>query len=314
MMSAKTLTAATVVGELQCDRNNCPCRVTARRGQGLTHCPLHPDRDPSLSVSQKGGVLLVKCHGGCAQGAVFRRVAELAQLRDSAAPEIVATYDYTDEQGQVLFQVVRFQPKDFRQRAPDGAGGWKWSLDGVRRVLYRLPDLEQVRGTDAPVYVCEGEKDADAIIRAGGCATSNPGGAGKWRSEYGEMLRDCAVVVVQDRDGVGRLHAAAVAESLHGIARSIRIVEAAQGKDASDHLAAGMILDELVPVELAPPTSSAAVASRRAVVLAAALCARCGEEDIVCWGRDERPYCASHVPLDMPADVYLPDGRVIKAR
>ena len=54
---------------------------------------------------------------------------------------IVATYDYHDQHGQLLFQVVRYDPKDFRQRRPDGNGGWIWKLDGVDRVLYRLPEL-----------------------------------------------------------------------------------------------------------------------------------------------------------------------------
>ena len=46
---------------------------------------------------------------------------------------------YTDEHGTLLFEVVRFEPKGFRQRRPDGDGGYLWKLDGVRRVLFRLP-------------------------------------------------------------------------------------------------------------------------------------------------------------------------------
>ena len=37
--------------------------------------------------------------------------------------QIVATYDYRDEAGKLLFQVIRLQPKSFRQRHPDGKGG-----------------------------------------------------------------------------------------------------------------------------------------------------------------------------------------------
>jgi hypothetical protein len=50
---------------------------------------------------------------------------------------IAATYDYRDENGALLFQVVRKVPKKFVQRRPNGSGGWIWNLDGVRRVLYR---------------------------------------------------------------------------------------------------------------------------------------------------------------------------------
>lgn len=48
-----------------------------------------------------------------------------------AARRIVATYDYTDAHGELLFQVVRYHPKDFRQRRPDGKGGWVWKLTVV---------------------------------------------------------------------------------------------------------------------------------------------------------------------------------------
>src|SRR5436189_130430 len=60
------------------------------------------------------------------------------------AHTIVATYDYTDERGTLLYQNVRYEPKDFRMRRPDGTG-WTWNVKGVRRVLYRLPDLAEAR-------------------------------------------------------------------------------------------------------------------------------------------------------------------------
>lgn len=69
---------------------------------------------------------------------------------------VAATYDYTDEGGHLLFQAVRFDPKDFRQRQPNSKGGWTWTTKGVRLVLYRLPELLK-RGTD-PVFLCEGEE------------------------------------------------------------------------------------------------------------------------------------------------------------
>src|SRR5262245_7320476 len=84
-------------------------------------------------------------------------------------PQIAATYDYRDEAGQLLYQVVRFDPKDFRQRQPDGKG-WKWSLEAVRRrVLYRLPEL-LAAPPQKIVFVVEGERDADALLAIGAVA------------------------------------------------------------------------------------------------------------------------------------------------
>ena len=90
----------------------------------------------------------------------------------SSGPQgsVEATYDYRDERGDLLYQVVRLKPKDFRQRRPDGKGGWIWKLGDTRRAPYRLPELLQV--PDATVFVCEGEKDADRVASLGNCATT----------------------------------------------------------------------------------------------------------------------------------------------
>ena len=105
----------------------------------------------------------------------------------SARSEIVKTYSYVDETGQrVLHQTVRYAPKQFRQRRPDPTSpdGWAWNLNGTRRVLYGLPYLVAAQKHGHPVYVVEGEKDADKVIAAGQIATTCPMGAGKWRDEY----------------------------------------------------------------------------------------------------------------------------------
>ena len=101
--------------------------------------------------------------------------------RANSQHKIVASYDYTDEFGTLLFQVVRLAPKTFRQRRPDGKGGWIWNLEGVTRVLYRLPDLMEALALERRVFVVEGEKDVESLARLGIVATCNPGGAGKWR-------------------------------------------------------------------------------------------------------------------------------------
>lgn len=56
----------------------------------------------------------------------------------------IATYDYSDADDTLLYQTVRFEPKDFRHRRPDGNGGWIWKL-GDRRVLYRLQEFGSTR-------------------------------------------------------------------------------------------------------------------------------------------------------------------------
>ncbi|MEJ7577492.1 MAG: AAA family ATPase [Pyrinomonadaceae bacterium] len=160
---------------------------------------------------------------------------------------IITHYDYVDENGNVLYQVCRTIPKGFFQRQPDGKGGWLNNITGVRRVLYRLPELLAADRSET-VYICEGEKDCDALRKLGLVVTTNAGGAEKWRDEYNESLRGRNVVVLPDNDDVGRKHARQVATSLYNIAASIKIVELPdlhEKGDVSDWLEAGGKIEQL---------------------------------------------------------------------
>ena len=120
---------------------------------------------------------------------------------------IVETYDYVDESGKLLFQVVRYEPKDFRQRRPDpdNAGQWLWNLDGVKRVPYRLPELQKASMQDWTI-IAEGEKDADRLCELGFTATTCPMGAGKWSGDYNGYFKGRLVAILPDNDEAGRKH------------------------------------------------------------------------------------------------------------
>jgi putative DNA primase/helicase len=159
-------------------------------------------------------------------------------------------YRYHDPDGKVRFEVVRFKnPKDFRQRRPgkDARGNPLWGLGGVEPILYKL-NLIAAADPKTPVWIVEGEKDADRLGALGELATTNPMGAGKWRDSYAELLRGRHVAIIPDNDDAGRDHARQVACSLHGVAASVRVVElpgVPDKGDASDFLAAGGTLDQL---------------------------------------------------------------------
>ncbi len=154
------------------------------------------------------------------------------------ASRIVATYDYRDEQGELLMQAVRKEPKKFVQRRPDGED-WIWNVEGVRVVPYRLPELLAAPG--AVVYVVEGEKDADRLASIGLVATTNAAGAGKWTAAHSEFLRGRNVVILPDNDDAGKKHAKKVAKSLLGIAvaRIVGLPGLPEKGDVSDWLDAG---------------------------------------------------------------------------
>jgi hypothetical protein len=157
------------------------------------HCPAHEDRRSSLSVGRgDDGQVLLHCHAGCATRDVLSAagltMADLLARPDAERAQMVATYDYVDEQGLLLYQACRYSPKGFRQRRPDGAGGWIWNVEHTRRVLFGLP---QLRGQTV-AYIDEGEKDVLTLRNVDLVATTNAGGAGKWREEYTQQLREPA--------------------------------------------------------------------------------------------------------------------------
>jgi hypothetical protein len=144
--------------------------------------------------------------------------------RKEAPSRIEALYDYLDENYALLFQVMRFMPKAFRQRRPDGTGGYIYSLDGVRRVPYRLPELVEAVAAKKLVFIAEGKKAVDALVAIGLAATCSPGGAGKWKNEYADYFKGADVIVLPDNDDVGEKHAQDVTRSLAGVATSVRIL------------------------------------------------------------------------------------------
>lgn len=208
----------------------------------IAACPAHEDKHPSLSISVgRNDQVLLNCHAGC----TFEDIVSSLDLPKS---EIVATYDYVDENGELLYQAVRKVPKTFLQRRPDGKGNWIWSMKDVRRILYRLPELLETE-PNINVFIVEGEKDADNLRREFGLVvTTNVGGAGKWREDYNEYLQGRSVIILPDNDKPGREHAEQVARSLDGIAKTVKISNLPnlpEKGDVSDWINSGGTVEDL---------------------------------------------------------------------
>ena len=232
------------------------CRPTKLGVGWSARCPVHDDRRASLSIGVgEDDRVLLNCFAGCKTEDIVATLGlNMADLfaddsvTKSRERQFVTTYDYADRNQNLIFQVIRYQPKTFRQRRPNGAGGWIWNLRGVNRVLYRLPDLLAADPAQ-PVFIVEGEKDANRLVTLSVVATTNPGGAGTWRSKYSASLKDRKIVILPDNDDAGRAHAKTVAGALVGVATEVKILELPDlppKGDVSDWLEAGHTVDKLL--------------------------------------------------------------------
>jgi replicative DNA helicase len=223
-------------------------------------CPVHNGTGLNFSVQSETG--FAYCHSQCNQGwdviglemalsgcdfatakaAVFSIIGRPTPTREDA--DIEACYDYVDEAGRLLYQVVRRHGKKFVQRQPDPAGGWIWNLKGTTPVPYCLPQVITAKF----VAVVEGEKDANSLRRLGITATCNNGGAGQFSPELVKWFTGKHVAVLSDFDAPGREHALKVAELLSAVAATVKIIELPGSPpkgDVSDWLASGGTVDQL---------------------------------------------------------------------
>ena len=233
------------------------------RQQGNSYqarCPAHNDNNPSLSISPgtEPDQVLMHCHAGCTIEDITAAIG--LEPKDLYAPKArssdlteIEHYTYTDDVGQNTMRVHRFHPKTFRQSHWNGTS-WQWGAKHVPPVLYRLPRVIEAIETGDPIYLVEGERDVHTLEQLGHTATTNAGGAGKFRTDHAQQLTGAHnVIIIADNDTPGHKHAEQIAAELNWIGIPYRIVTAAPGcKDISDHIAAGHSLQDLQPYTPAP--------------------------------------------------------------
>ena len=227
---------------------------------GHWRCPAHDDHDPSLTVTEADDGVLIHCHAGCSTDAIVAKLGlTLSDLfnthprrprgRARSPGKSKASYEYQDADGCPVLTVHRsVDPatgkKRFRQTCPDGSK----PSDLREKPLYRLPEILKAKEQGKRILVVEGEKDVHTLEREGQVATTNPGGAGKWRSEHTCWLAGATVTVIADRDEPGRKHARQVAAELQAAGCDVSLMQPAveeEKADVTDHIEAGRSLADL---------------------------------------------------------------------
>lgn len=223
-------------------RQKLPVEAEKKEGKyWISFCPFHQDKNrPNLHIDPIKKTY--NCYACGKYGFLYNPNYKMRKKETS----IERTYDYQNEKGELLFQVIRYHPKKFILRRLDNQGSWIYNLQGINPVLYHLPEL--IQSTD-PVLIVEGEKDVENLKKWNLKATTNPMGAGKWRKEYNQYLKDKEVILIPDHDSPGFQHCRQIGTSLKGIAKSIRWLELPgleEKEDVSDWINKGNSKEKLL--------------------------------------------------------------------
>jgi 5S rRNA maturation endonuclease (ribonuclease M5) len=230
-------------------RQKIPIEAEKKEGKDwIALCPFHQDNNrPNLHINPDRKTY--KCYACGKYGFLYDPNYKMRKIETN----IEKTYNYQDEKEKLLFQVVRYNNKKFSQRRPDNNGGWIWNLKDISPVLYHLPEL--IQSTD-PVLIVEGEKDVDNLRKWELTATTNPMGAGKWKTSYNKYLKDKEVILIPDHDQPGDQHCQQIGQSLKGITRKtkwLKLPGLKEKEDVSDWIDQGGTKDKLLKlVEQAP--------------------------------------------------------------
>lgn len=232
----------------------------------MARCPCRDDdSNPSLHVAEgDDGRVLVTCHRGspCSLDQICDAVSlEVKDLmppmrEKEEAPKLtlVKVYNYYDADGTLLFQKQRFADqfgkKTFRQRKPDGSGGWTYSLGSTPKILYNLPQVLFAKAGGKHIWVVEGEKDADAVMETGEVATTMPNGAGSWQQLHTDFLAGATITIIADNDKPGLDHAFDVYRKLSAAGCTVNICRPPDNaKDVAELLGRGEPLGMLLEVD-----------------------------------------------------------------
>jgi DNA primase len=215
-------------------------KVKATHNGWVALCPAHDDQKQSLSISEKDGKILMNCFAGCTYSEIIEAIGISSNGNGgNSNRKIDAIYDYTDEHGNLIYQIVRFEGKQFRQRHIDNDRNEVWNLNGVQRVPYRFQELINLTSLQ-DVVMTEGEKDADTLTKLGFPATNHK----NWREEFNWLLKDKNVLIFIDHDRAGIEQGKKIVSMIRSHAKAIKVVDCDRneplpdkhGKDISDYL------------------------------------------------------------------------------
>lgn len=230
-----------------------------RDNQYMAQCPSHDDRKNSLSIKydEHNDTILVNCHAGCSANEILEKVGlKMKDLynNNEIKTEAVSTitYKYYDENGEYLYKKVRTDYSDKSKKIYFENPNGEKTAQGIKRVLYNLPEVIKAD----KVYIVEGEKCADIVIKAGFVATTLDSGAkSRWREQYNEYLKNKEIIILPDNDEAGMQYAQTIAAHLPN-SRIIKLPDLPPKGDVYDWLMAGHTMEEIENLPIADLTEA----------------------------------------------------------
>jgi 5S rRNA maturation endonuclease (ribonuclease M5) len=230
-------------------------------------CPAHEDSNPSFSISEAAdGKILIKCHAGCSSKDICAAlgITEADLFPAKIDPESIlkekTQYPYHDEEGKILYSKIRIEPgfdgksKSFFYEHIDTNGNIVKNLNGCKKTLYNLPSLLKGIQENKPIFLVEGEKDANKLIEHGLIATTAPETL-HWQNDFSDILKDADVVVLYDQDRTGIERKDLLCKQLHGNTKRLRVIDLpnlkyqeSHGEDISDWLSNGNTITKLLEI------------------------------------------------------------------
>ena len=207
-------------------------------------CPAHLDKQASLTISRGRKCTLFRCHAGCSlenilaaaglekkdtfyesesQETDWRRYIEKREHR-----KIEAVYNYVSSvTGSYVFTKIRLDGKKILYGILEN-NRFTYGLKGQNRKELKAiyGSLEAIRKAikeGRPIFIPEGEKDADTL-KSQGYTAFTYGGVNDWQPDFSELLRDANVIILADNDVPGKAVAQRIYDDLKGIARSKKVV------------------------------------------------------------------------------------------
>ncbi|WP_342979445.1 MULTISPECIES: VapE domain-containing protein [unclassified Ruminococcus] len=236
-------------------------------GKAQALCPAHPDKEASLTITQgNDGKTLLKCHAGCSSESVVLaaglKMADLfsenrlseerrrTYIESREKRKIEAVYNYVSINGEYAYTKIRLEGKKMLLGMLKD-GRFEYGLKGRNKkefnaIFGSVPRIKEAIERNEPIFIPEGEKDVNTLIKKGYTAFSC-GGANDWNKNVSELCNGAEVIILADNDDPGKKLAATIEKDLKGISKSVKIIVPMPDTpkaDITDYFEAGHTVEE----------------------------------------------------------------------